>query len=1139
MVAQFQLNLFGSPQLVRGGSSPVRFRTKKHLAVLLYLHVEGRARSIPRDRLVDLLWPEVPPDKGRHSLSQALLAIRTRLGTGAVTGREHDVQLLAELPSDLSALRQGQAATGRLAEPLQGLDECGGAEFAHWVDGARIRLKAQARDALRAALQTVRAQGNQSETHRLATALCDIDPLCTDAVSALAERALLDGDTVAAMRLLKDHLRRAHAELGTNPNPEIARLLRRLERGERPPLLAQVSPIPELGRPHVLVGRELELARLDATWNRVAGAGYQTCLIIGAPGIGKSSLIRRFATSLEARAWPVFVVSCQEIGQGIPYATVSDLITALGRDPAAGGTDPLWLAEASRVCPGLRTIYPGIPPAPDAPTESIRLRVAEAVVRMMESIADRGPVLLAFDDLQFLDSASRDVLFLITRRLERMPTLILAAARAAEAELAGGPGDVARGGLGWQETIALQPLDRPQALSLVRDHSADSDDVSAQIRDTIVRLAQGNPYHIEMLLSHWRTHKATSLVAAESSGDAAAISWAPPEDLRTAFARQYGGLSTDVQHVLQVLAVAGKAMAPGELGTLLGLDGGGVERVALEMLDRGVGRVEEGRLSFKNELHRAYVYYAMGEDRRKYHHAQLAQLLAGSEEPDHLQPMLELVHHYSSAGMRQQAMETALHAAELAIARGAPREAERVLTRLLRAYDVTPGSRLRLLLAHSLVATGQYQRGLDALAEWRPDAASSTDHALAALLRAEALQRSRLGDDESIIAAAQQAIALAERANAELFLVRANYIQVEVSLDAGDLAARAKAASLAARIAASGATPESVALAGLTLGQVALSRGELVEGVERLTAAAPVLESLALLAELRLVLNTLGICYKGLGRFDDATRTLSEAVALAERCGHPGAITHSRVALANLYHDLAFFDLSVSCMRATLAPLVALSSPRASVEAYSNIAQLAAVLGSRAEAETAVQRSEEGALRSGLWRHRVTALLSRADVYLCNGQTELAWPLVEEAAGITGDRSHLLPNAGHYERLQRHFYWATRGYEVLKSLARPAPIALFDALVDALEVRLFDEAVALLATGESQTAGRAPALEEAVTTGLLGPLARLVAVGVHHPAVPRRLNGESAAQLVARVFPHPERAVVPLAIGLLETDDEK
>src|SRR2546427_652674 len=169
----------------------------------------------------------------------------------------------------------------------------------------------------------------------------------------------------------------------------------------------------------------------------------------------------------------------------------------------------------------------------------------------------------------------------------------------------------------------------------------------------------------------------------------------------------------------------------------------------------------------------------------------------------------------------------------------------------------------------------------------------------------------------------------------------------------------------------------------------------------------------------RRALNTLGICHKGLGRFDDATRTLSEAVAVAERCGHPGAIAHSRMVLANLYHDLASFDLSVNCFRATLAPLAALASPRAAVEAYSSIARLAVVLGSGAEAETAAQRCEEGAQRSGLWRHRVTALLTKAEVCLCNSRPELAWPLVEEAAGITGDRSHLLPEAGVCERQQR------------------------------------------------------------------------------------------------------------------------
>src|SRR5207249_844493 len=151
----------------------------------------------------------------------------------------------------------------------------------------------------------------------------------------------------------------------------------------------------------------------------------------------------------------------------------------------------LWLAEAGRVAPGLRVTYPGVPDAPDAPTDSIRLRVAEAVVHMIEAVADKAPVLLAFDDLQFVDPASQDVLFLVTRALGGSSALIVAGSRGGEAG----------GGLAWGTTIALQPLEQSQALSLLRDLSADAEDTSAQVRETIVRLSQGNPYHIEMLLT--------------------------------------------------------------------------------------------------------------------------------------------------------------------------------------------------------------------------------------------------------------------------------------------------------------------------------------------------------------------------------------------------------------------------------------------------------------------------------------------------------------------------------------------------------------------------------------------------------------------------------------------------------------
>src|SRR5204862_3160250 len=137
--------------------------------------------------------------------------------------------------------------------------------------------------------------------------------------------------------------------------------------------------------------------------------------------------------------------------------------------------------------------------------------------------------------------------------------------------------------------------------------------------------------------------------------------------------------------------------------------------------------------------------------------------VAASLERHELQAMLEHVHHAIGAGFERQAMETGLVAAETAIVRGAPREAERLLTWLLRAYPVPPESRLRLLLAYALGAEAQYQRELQALAVWQVEGASETDRAIEAMIRADASLRGRLGGDVAISAAAQDAVALAEQ----------------------------------------------------------------------------------------------------------------------------------------------------------------------------------------------------------------------------------------------------------------------------------------------------------------------------------------------------------------------------------------
>jgi DNA-binding SARP family transcriptional activator/tetratricopeptide (TPR) repeat protein len=1124
MAAPFHLSLLGPPQLTRGGE-PVRFRTKKQLAVLTYLHLDGRQRDVARQTLVELFWPRVAPPKARHSLSQALLAIRERLGAESLTRRAQDVRLLAHLSSDLERLGRGNASLPLALDPLLGMEDCAGAEFAHWVDGARARLRREAREALRGAIRAARAQGNISQAHVLAAALYGLDPLCADAVYALAEHALLDGDQVAAVRLLGEQMRRAHAELGTNPNPEIAQLLRRVERGEGLPLRARTTPLSvRTARREAFVGREVELARLEALWGRVRPVGLQTCLLTGAPGIGKSSLLRHFALSLAARTWPAFVVPCQEIGQSIPYAAISDLILALGKEPRAGGTDPAWLAEASRVCPALRGVYPGVPEPSEAPTDSIRLRVAEAVLRMLEAVSDGAPMLIAFDDLQFMDPASREVLFLVSRRLEHTPTLIVAGARTAATDVAEHGG----AGLTWGGTLELAPFDRSQTVELLHHLSGD-ETINPQIRDTIVRLAGGNPYYVEMLLSDWRRHQANSLVGAESTGAQPVVTWSPPESLRAAFAREYAGLSGDAQHLLQLLAVAGRAMAATEAAEVLGLDAHGVDRASLELLDRGLVRVERGGLAFKNELHRAYVYYAMGEERRSYFHARVANSLSAAANTTDFQRILEASHHYISARMPAEACTTALEGAELALRRGAPGEAERALRTLLRSYPQGPESRVHLLLGCALVAGSKYREAVDVLDRWHSPDATASDKVLAAQQRAEALQWGSLADDRAILESAEAAVTLAAEAGADLVLIRALQVRAEVAAESGDLRDAMQAAARAQVVADRSPLPEARALAGLTQGYSLLVAGQLDDARAAFSSAIPSLRGLSLMRELRRALNGLGICYSGLYQLGDAASTFIDALGVARGLGDPLAERNVLDNLSTTYHDAGWFDAARAiCEDGTHAtPL----PPRYAINLNANAAMLAMEWGDMAVCERYSTLALAAGRESGLWAFAVTGLAAVADSHIARGEPERAWPLVEEAIALARGRSLVFMDVAQFARLALHYLWVREGYQRTLHSDYARRLAPRGHIGQRLELQAFVE---WMASAEGEPNSLRDVEQEMIERGLFGAVARLLSLGVGLETVPTPRPGESSAQRVARVFQPERRLALPRIEELLQ-----
>ena len=103
MDSQRYLRCLGQPALFAARGEPVRFRTRKHLALLVYLAVEGRSHR--RDRLAELLWPRVSSTVARHSLATALSILRPRLGVdGLETSRDHVRLMPGRVALDLERL---------------------------------------------------------------------------------------------------------------------------------------------------------------------------------------------------------------------------------------------------------------------------------------------------------------------------------------------------------------------------------------------------------------------------------------------------------------------------------------------------------------------------------------------------------------------------------------------------------------------------------------------------------------------------------------------------------------------------------------------------------------------------------------------------------------------------------------------------------------------------------------------------------------------------------------------------------------------------------------------------------------------------------------------------------------------------
>ncbi|MFC1640278.1 AAA family ATPase [Gemmatimonadota bacterium] len=1112
------LKLLGVPALTDGYGEALKLRTRKQLGLLIYLSFEARLQPVTRDKLADLIWPDSA--NPLHSLSQALTEIRNKVGSDAFVADRMQLRLQVDIATDLD-LYNLESLPSHLPTPLEGLETCGGPHFARWVETKRDCVLSQLEATLKARLVEDRAHGRVQAVRERAEQLYSIDPYNEDAVQALIGDRVDSGNWAGALRLFQKHLDVSKTDLGREPSTETLASLRRIERRvlEHPQDRNSIKGAsrPQKSKPQLCIGREAQLAHCESLAKEVfATRELRSCVIRGPDGVGKTTVLRRFVVTTATGGTPAYLVTCQKIGQSIPFAAVSDLLEQMSRDPSLSATDSMWLAEASRVAPGIKAAYPGIPDPPVTPPEFVRVRLGEAIKRMLEAVADSGPVMLAFDDLHYMDPASREVLHMLARKLHGTPAILMAAVRCSESIHGLGSGEGIDGIL-WQDTIDLRPLDDVQTTELISALSRSDDPVNEAVLQKILELAEGSPLVTEMLVSDWNKSGAESLVMVNVRGEEDNMTWCPPDTMRSAFARQYDGLSKCAQRLAHLLATAGRRVSIEDTRRLLAVPSETLGAAVFTLIERGIVRLEGNALGFKNDLHRAFVYSTLPQETRRYQHAHLAQHLSAAKDQGEFQHALEASHHFLKAGWIDEATNFACLGADRAITCGAPKEAVKSLEAVCGIRSGDPDNEIAILLARAYSAQGSYKQSKSTLQSILSIEATNTQAARAAHLWAEALHRGRLADDDdTLMAAAKHAVAAATNIGDQRLMMKTQQIAAEVAYEAGRWDVLENIETDCANLARETNDTEVGGLADLTLGYCRLVSGDPRIAAGLFSKSAKLFRSLKLDSSLHRALTGLGISESNVGHFDTAHDAFEGAAATAARSGDTVANANALQNLGSLSNELGRFAEAALYFRTAIALDTDISTSRVSTALFCNAANLSLALGNLDEASAFLVTATAAADRSQLWHHFVNVHLTGADLHLAKGENDEAWVLVKDALALTGDRYRLVPDLGQYWRLRRHYYTATGGDSSVdsSSLMKVAHV---------LELNAFDEWC-------SQNDQRTEALDELAELGLFGVLARLAAVGVRYGPMKSATAEPSGAGAVKEAFPDQQWEVIPSAV---------
>jgi class 3 adenylate cyclase/tetratricopeptide (TPR) repeat protein len=455
-----------------------------------------------------------------------------------------------------------------------------------------------------------------------------------------------------------------------------------------------------------LIGRENEIGFLVER-KRLAWMGQgRIILISGEPGIGKSRIATALDERIRAESHTRLHYQCSPYhANSALYPFVAQLERAAQIKPDDRPRQKLdkleaILAMATSRVQAVAPLFAALlsvpfgeryPPLALSPTQQRRQTFA-ALLDQLEGLAHQKPIFLLFEDMQWADATSRELLDLIVERVRQLPVFALFTFRP-EFE----PPWV---GLPNVDTLTLGRLDRSNVESMIMRVTRGRA-LASEVTEQIVAKTDGNPLFVEELT---KAVLEAGILVETAEGyqlNGPLPSLAIPATLHDSLMARLDRLAS-VKEVGQIGAAIGREFSYSLLRVLVDRGETALKDALTQIEHAGLifrrGEPPEAIYTFKHALVQDAAYESLLKSRRQVLHQRIAGALR-----DRFPTMVEnepevVAHHFTQAGLTQAAVEWWAKAGERALDRSAYDEAVAHLEKAIAvAQELTDGSAQSLL----------------------------------------------------------------------------------------------------------------------------------------------------------------------------------------------------------------------------------------------------------------------------------------------------------------------------------------------------------------------------------------------------------------------------------------------------------